>query len=133
MDYYQIQCSRSAGLARETICYVRPATKVMLARPLSTIADQRLVAIESWQPGEDIDILARIGTLVHLSGAARSVWNHGIRLGLAPDQLHNLGINTPTATDSLALLSDWFGSTNHPVARSKERISVVYAFADPPT
>ncbi|KAJ8601310.1 hypothetical protein CTAYLR_007240 [Chrysophaeum taylorii] len=108
--------------------------------PLSTVADQRYVSVDSWAPGEDIDVLALAGSLVHMSGDARSTWNHGIRLGVSADQLRDLGVSVPppppppplsdsSSSSSDALLFDWFGAPLHPLPRQPERISVVYAFA----
>lgn len=108
------------GLISDTVL-----TLSMVGPPLSTIADQRFVSVESWQPGKDIDILAREGTLVHLSGDARTTWNHGIRLGLASNQILAQQNNDVQDKD---LLCDWFGSTTDLVPRASERISVVYAF-----
>ena len=81
--------------------------------------------MHSWDP-EDLDVLAEIGCLVHLSGRARTELHHGIRLGVSRRQLSEAGI-----TVDGDVLYDWWGSLIHPVKRNGERISIVFAFGEP--
>ena len=82
--------------------------------------------MHSWDP-EDLDVLAEIGCLVHLSGRARTELHHGIRLGVSRRQLSEAGVDV----DGDATLYDWWGAPARPVKRNGERISIVFAFGDP--
>ena len=81
--------------------------------------------MNSWDPS-DVDVLATIGTLVHLSGKARTELHHGIRLGVSRRQLSEAGV-----TVGGDVLYDWFGALSNPVRRNRERISIVFAFGEP--
>ena len=81
--------------------------------------------MRSWDLA-DVDVLATIGTLVHLSGKARTELHHGIRLGVSRRQLSEAGI-----TVDGDVLYDWWGSLTRPVRRNRERISIVFAFGEP--
>ena len=96
--------------------------------PASTSMDQRRVALESWDP-DDVDALVRCNTMVHLHGPARDTLNHGIRLGLLARELADRG--AALRDEPPGVLFDFFGTTDDPIRRRPERISVVFAFADP--
>ena len=81
--------------------------------------------MNSWDP-EDLDVLAEIGCLVHLSGRARTELHHGIRLGVSRRQLSEAGVEVDGD-----VLFDWWGSLIRPVRRNRERISIVFAFGEP--
>ena len=81
--------------------------------------------MHSWDPA-DVDVLATIGTLVHLSGKARTELHHGIRLGVSRRQLSEAGV-----TVDGDVLFDWWGAPAHPSRRNRERISIVFAFGEP--
>ena len=81
--------------------------------------------MHSWDPA-DVDVLASIGTLVHLSGKARTELHHGIRLGVSRRQLSEAGVDVDGD-----VLYDWWGALSYPVRRNRERISIVFAFGDP--
>ena len=82
--------------------------------------------MHSWDQ-EDLDVLAEIGCLVHLSGRARTELHHGIRLGVSRRQLSEAGVDV----DGDATLYDWWGAPARPIKRNDERISIVFAFGDP--
>ncbi|KAJ1458534.1 hypothetical protein M885DRAFT_513028 [Pelagophyceae sp. CCMP2097] len=113
------------GLLSDTVLTVSP-----VGPPFSTLQDPRIVSLQSWAPGEDVDVLAQQRALVHLSGAARSKLHHGIRLGVTRDQLASYGVAVRDDADDAAPLYDWFGDLQSPVSRHHERLSVVFAFAD---
>ena len=108
------------GLLSDTVLTLSP-----VGPPASTTCDQEAVSMHSWDP-EDLDVLAEIGCLVHLSGRARTELHHGIRLGVSRRQLSEAGI-----TVDGDVLYDWWGSLIHPVKRNGERISIVFAFGEP--
>ena len=93
--------------------------------PDSTTCDQEAVSMNSWDPA-DVDVLAKIGCLVHLSGRARTELHHGIRLGVSRRQLSEAGV-----TVDGDVLYDWWGALSYPVRRNRERISIVFAFGEP--
>ena len=80
--------------------------------------------------------------MLHLSGKARDEWNHGIRLGVTQSQLEDFGneeileldeeekSSEATAGPGLKLY-DWFGSMKEARRRGPERLSIIFAFADP--
>jgi len=76
-------------------------------------------AEKSWTDA-DLDILFRKRSLIGFSREARYFWKHGIRSGMAvPVNEHN---ETTTV--------DFFGDYRTLCPRQKERISIVFAFAD---
>ena len=81
--------------------------------------------MHSWDPA-DVDVLATIGTLVHLTGKARTELHHGIRLGVSRRQLSEAGVDVDGD-----FLFDWWGAPSHSVRRNRERISIVFAFGEP--
>ena len=81
--------------------------------------------MNSWDP-TDVDVLATIGTLVHLSGKARTELHHGIRLGVSRRQLSEAGVEVDGD-----VLYDWWGAPSNTVRRNGERISIVFAFGEP--
>jgi len=108
------------GLLSDTVLTLSP-----VGPPDSTTCDQEAVSMNSWDPA-DVDVLATIGTLVHLSGKARTELHHGIRLGVSRRQLSEAGI-----TVDGDVLYDWWGALRYPIKRSGERISIVFAFGEP--
>ena len=109
------------GLLSDTVL-----TLSKVGPPASTTCDQEAVSMHSWDP-EDLDVLAEIGCLVHLSGRARTELHHGIRLGVSRRQLSEAGVDV----DGDATLYDWWGAPARPIKRNDERISIVFAFGDP--
>ena len=81
--------------------------------------------MHSWDRA-DVDVLATIGTLVHLSGKAQTELHHGIRLGASRRQLSEAGVEVDGD-----VLYDWCGALTNPVRRNGERISIVFAFGEP--
>ena len=81
--------------------------------------------MNSWDAA-DVDVLATIGTLIHLSGRARTELHHGIRLGVSRRQLSEAGFDVDGD-----VLFDWWGAPAQPVRRNRERISIVFAFDEP--
>ena len=81
--------------------------------------------MNSWDAA-DVDVLATMGTLIHLSGRARTELHHGIRLGASRRQLSETGV-----TVDGDVLYDWWGAPASPVSRNRERISIVFAFGEP--
>ena len=69
---------------------------------------------ESSYTDQDLDILSKDRALLHITGAARYSWNHGIRLGVV---------------SAVEGLSDFFGRSDNLVPRQEERFSIVFAFA----
>ena len=67
--------------------------------------------------------------MVHMYGPARDTLNHGIRLGVSAAELRERGVDAGDARDEA--LFDFFGTLETPIPRQPERISVVFAFADP--
>ena len=108
------------GLLSDTVLTLSP-----VGPPDSTTCDQEAVSMHSWDPA-DVDVLATIGTLVHLSGKARTELHHGIRLGVSRRQLSEAGI-----TVDGDVLFDWWGALRYPIKRNRERISIVFAFGEP--
>ena len=108
------------GLLSDTVLTLSP-----VGPPDSTTCDQEAVSMHSWDP-EDLDVLAEIGCLVHLSGRARTELHHGIRLGVSRRQLSEAGVDVDGD-----VLYDWWGAPTRPVRRNDERISIVFAFGDP--
>ena len=108
------------GLLSDTVLTLSP-----VGPPDSTTCDQEAVSMNSWDPA-DVDVLATIGTLVHLSGKARTELHHGIRLGVSRRQLSEAGV-----TVDGDVLYDWWGAPASPVRRNRERISIVFAFGEP--
>ena len=108
------------GLLSDTVLTLSP-----VGPPASTTCDQEAVSMHSWDPA-DVDVLATIGTLVHLSGKARTELHHGIRLGVSRRQLSETGVDVDGD-----VLFDWWGSVLYPVRRNRERISIVFAFGEP--
>ena len=120
------------GLLSDTVL-----TLSRVGPPATTAADQLEVSLHSWAP-DDFDALLPKNALLHLHGPARDVLNHGIRLGLTAEQLRARGVSVAddpsqdaNNAKSPAPLFDYFGTWHHPVKRSPERISIVFAFADP--
>lgn len=111
------------GLLSDTVL-----TLSSVGPPDSTAADQRRVAVHSWDAG-DVDALVRANTMVHMYGPARDTLNHGIRLGVSAAELRERGVDAGDARDGA--LFDFFGTLETPIPRQPERISVVFAFADP--
>ena len=107
------------GLLSDTVLTLSP-----VGPPDSTTCDQEAVSMNSWDPA-DVDVLATIGTLVHLSGRARTELHHGIRLGVSRRQLSEAGV-----TVDGDVLFDWWGALRNPMRRNRERISIVFAFAE---
>ncbi len=108
------------GLLSDTVLTLSP-----VGPPDSTTCDQEAVSMHSWDPA-DVDVLATIGTLVHLSGKARTELHHGIRLGVSRRQLSEAGVDVDGD-----VLFDWWGALASPVRRNRERISIVFAFGEP--
>ena len=108
------------GLLSDTVL-----TLSKVGPPDSTTCDQEAVSMRSWDPA-DVDVLAEIGCLVHLSGRARTELHHGIRLGVSRRQLSEAGI-----TVDGDVLYDWWGALRYPIKRNRERISIVFAFGEP--
>ena len=108
------------GLLSDTVLTLSP-----VGPPDSTTCDQEAVSMHSWDPA-DVDVLATIGTLVHLSGKARTELHHGIRLGVSRRQLSEAGVDVDGD-----VLYDWWGALTNPVRRNRERISIVFAFGEP--
>jgi hypothetical protein len=108
------------GLLSDTVLTLSP-----VGPPDSTTCDQEAVSMHSWDPA-DVDVLATIGTLVHLSGKARTELHHGIRLGASRRQLSEAGVEVDGD-----VLYDWWGALTNPVRRNGERISIVFAFGEP--
>lgn len=79
---------------------------------------QRKQSTQSWTP-HDIDILARKGSLVLLTGPARYSWTHATRLG----------VESENATGK-SKLWDWFGVADDLVERMDRRHSIVLAFGE---
>ena len=108
------------GLLSDTVLTLSP-----VGPPDSTTCDQEAVSMNSWDPA-DVDVLAEIGCLIHLSGRARTELHHGIRLGASRRQLSEAGV-----TVDGDVLFDWWGALSYPVRRNRERISIVFAFGEP--
>ena len=108
------------GLLSDTVL-----TLSKVGPPDSTTCDQEAVSMNSWDPA-DVDVLATTGTLVHLSGRARTELHHGIRLGVSRRQLSRAGVDVDGD-----VLFDWWGAPARPIKRNDERISIVFAFGDP--
>ena len=108
------------GLLSDTVL-----TLSKVGPPDSTTCDQEAVSMHSWDPA-DVDVLATIGTLVHLSGKARTELHHGIRLGVSRRQLSEAGVEVDGD-----VLFDWWGALRYPIKRNRERISIVFAFGEP--
>ena len=108
------------GLLSDTVLTLSP-----VGPPASTTCDQEAVSMRSWDPA-DVDVLASIGTLVHLSGKARMELHHGIRLGVSRRQLSEAGVDVDGD-----VLCDWWGALRYPIKRNRERISIVFAFGEP--
>jgi len=108
------------GLLSDTVLTLSP-----VGPPDSTTCDQEAVSMHSWDPA-DVDVLATIGTLVHLSGKARTELHHGIRLGVSRRQLSEAGVDVDGD-----VLYDWWGAPARPMKRNRERISIVFAFGEP--
>ena len=108
------------GLLSDTVL-----TLSKVGPPDSTTCDQEAVSMRSWDPA-DVDVLATIGCLIHLSGRARTELHHGIRLGVSRRQLSEAGI-----TVDGDVLYDWWGALRYPIKRNRERISIVFAFGEP--
>ena len=85
--------------------------------------------------GKDIDVDLQEGSLLHLSGKARDEWNHGVRLGVTKLQLQDFGNSDIDDDDDRVSkgikLYDWFGSMKSARQRGPERLSIIFAFADP--
>ena len=108
------------GLLSDTVL-----TLSKVGPPDSTTCDQEAVSMRSWDPA-DVDVLATIGTLVHLTGKARTELHHGIRLGVSRRQLSEAGVDVDGD-----VLFDWWGALRYPIKRNRERISIVFAFGEP--
>ena len=108
------------GLLSDTVLTLSP-----VGPPDSTTCDQEAVSMHSWDPA-DVDVLATIGTLVHLTGKARTELHHGIRLGVSRRQLSEAGVEVDGD-----VLYDWWGAPARPMKRNRERISIVFAFGEP--
>ena len=108
------------GLLSDTVLTLSP-----VGPPDSTTCDQEAVSMNSWDPA-DVDVLATIGCLVHLSGRARTELHHGIRLGVSRRQLSEAGVDVDGD-----VLYDWWGALRYPIKRNRERISIVFAFGEP--
>jgi hypothetical protein len=108
------------GLLSDTVLTLSP-----VGPPDSTTCDQEAVSMNSWDPA-DVDVLATIGCLIHLSGRARTELHHGIRLGASRRQLSEAGV-----TVDGDVLYDWWGAPARPMKRNRERISIVFAFGEP--
>ena len=108
------------GLLSDTVL-----TLSKVGPPGSTTCDQEAVSMNSWDPA-DVDVLATMGTLIHLSGKARTELHHGIRLGVSRRQLSEAGVDVDGD-----VLYDWWGALSYPVRRNRERISIVFAFGEP--
>ncbi|CAH0370728.1 unnamed protein product [Pelagomonas calceolata] len=108
------------GLLSDTVLTLSP-----VGPPDSTTCDQEAVSMNSWDAA-DVDVLATIGTLVHLSGKARMELHHGIRLGVSRRQLSEAGVDVDGD-----VLYDWWGAPARPMKRNRERISIVFAFGEP--
>lgn len=72
----------------------------------------------------DLDCLSRRRALCHFAGDARYRWAHSIRPGLAVELRDASG--APRAR-----ICDWWGTREQLMERKEERMSVVFAFADP--
>ena len=115
----------------------------------AAVMDARRVALRSWAPGEDVDVLCRERSLVHLHGPARAALGHGTRLGVSSAQLRQCGVAEAVISGEGAggeeeeeeeggdgdsegcdALWDWWGSVHHAVRRNPVRTSLVFAFAD---
>ena len=107
------------GLLSDTVLTLSP-----VGPPASTTCDQEAASARSWD-SSDVDILAEVGTLVHLSGRARTELHHGIRLGVSRRQLSATGVEVDGD-----VLYDWWGALARPVRRNRERISIVFAFGE---
>ena len=108
------------GLLSDTVLTLSP-----VGPPASTTCDQEAVSMHSWDAA-DVDVLATIGCLIHLSGRARTELHHGIRLGVSRRQLSEAGVDVDGD-----VLYDWWGAPARPIKRNDERISIVFAFGDP--
>ena len=108
------------GLLSDTVLTLSP-----VGPPDSTTCDQEAVSMNSWDAA-DVDVLATIGTLIHLSGRARTELHHGIRLGVSRRQLSEAGVDVDGD-----VLFDWWGALRYPIKRNRERISIVFAFGEP--
>ena len=108
------------GLLSDTVLTLSP-----VGPPASTTCGQEAVSMHSWDLA-DVDVLATIGTLVHLSGKARTELHHGIRLGVSRRQLSEAGVDVDGD-----VLYDWWGALRYPIKRNRERISIVFAFGEP--
>ena len=88
------------GLLSDTVL-----TLSKVGPPDSTTCDQEAVSMHSWDPA-DVDVLATIGTLVHLSGKARTELHHGIRLGVSRRQLSEAGVDVDGDEQDLVRQND---------------------------
>jgi len=105
--------------------------------------DTRKVAEVSWLPGKDIDVDLPVLSLLHLSGDARYTWCHGIRPGVTQSQISDFNLggvmsDEMEGVDQEAVrtleglpLWDWWGSMKNLRRRGPERVSIIFAFADP--
>lgn len=75
----------------------------------------------------DVDGILRRRSLVHFAGDARYRWAHSIRPGVAVELSEQDGTETRTR----ACISDWWGTHANILPRKDERISIIFAFADP--
>ena len=81
---------------------------------------EEAVALRSWTD-EDIDILLRRGSLLHLRGPARYEWKHAIRTGVVVEAETQDGDRRP-------VICDWLGDINTLIPRQQDRVSVIFAF-----
>lgn len=73
---------------------------------------------------DDVDCIARRRSLIHFSGDARYRWTHAIRPGFVAE--------IPTSSgEASARILEWWGTREQLLERKDDRISIVFAFADP--
>jgi len=129
------------GLLSDTVLTLSPTSRTMHPDQHKTM-DPRKVAEVSWLPGKDIDVDLPARALLHLSGDARYTWCHGIRLGVTHPQIEDFYLGAELPEEARVVegeggkeggvpLWDWWGSVKNLRRRGPERLSVIFAFADP--
>lgn len=87
--------------------------KVAFKLPMKIRSEEAAIAMHSWTD-EDIDILLKKRSVLHLHGDARYKWKHAVRMGVQ--------------VDGTGGICDWFGDLNTLIKRSESRVSIIISF-----